>query len=92
MVDTVVVPAAVVPVKSDWYSKIQWTQVVAGAAMLLAYFTGGQLNMDAQTQSAVILVIGFVGQAATFIFKKYFTKTVSPASVEATTTTVVPTK
>jgi len=89
MVDVNTVPAAVVPVQSGWWSKINWTQLVAGASMLVAFITGNKLQLDAQTQSAIILVIGFIGQFVTFIMKQYFTKTVTPSSVDATTTTTV---
>ena len=89
MVDVVSVPAAIVPVQSGWFSKINWTQLVAGASMIVAFVTGNKLQLDAQTQSAIILVIGFISQFATFIMKQYFTKTVTPSSVTPTTTTPV---
>ncbi len=80
----VVIPAATVPVQSGWFSKINWTQVVAGVAMIVAFVTGNKLQLDANTQSAIIILIGFISQVTTFVMRQYFTNTVTASSVTPT--------
>jgi hypothetical protein len=73
-------PQVVVPVKSAWLSKINWTQAVASIAMVLALVTGNAISLTADQQGAVVVVIGVIGNIATFIFKTWFTKSVTPSS------------
>jgi hypothetical protein len=73
-------PQVVVPVKSAWLSKINWTQAVASIAMVLALVTGNSISLTADQQGAVVVVIGVIGNIATFIFKTWFTKSVTPSS------------
>jgi hypothetical protein len=73
--------SAVVPVTSAVSSKVNWTQIIAMAAMLLAYFTGGKLNLDPSQQASIVVVIGVVSQVVTIIFKTWFTNSVHPSSL-----------
>lgn len=67
-----------VEVRSAWLSKVNWTQVVAIGASALAV---KGIDMDASTQVAVVMTIQGVQGVATWIFKTFFTSTVSPSSV-----------
>jgi hypothetical protein len=72
---------ATVPVTSGWTSKVNWTQAVAGAAMLITVSTGGKLNLTAEQQAAIVTVIGLVSQLATFILHTWFSPSVKAASL-----------
>jgi hypothetical protein len=71
-------PAATVDVKTAWASKINWTQGVAMAAMLLTYFG---VTLPPDVQAAICAAIIAVSTVATWVFKTWFTKTVTPASI-----------
>ena len=70
-----------VSVKSAWLSKINWTQAVAGAAMILTFISGGKMDLTADQQAALVMSIGVLGNIVTWIIKTWFTPTVTPASV-----------
>jgi hypothetical protein len=72
-----------VNVKSAWMSKINWTQFVSSGAMLLTLVTGGKLNLTADQQTAIIVVIGVGGDIITYIMKTWFTPTITPGSATA---------
>ena len=69
-----------VPVQSAWLSKINWTQAIQAAAMVLVLVTGGKVNLDPTQQAAIVVTIGVLGNALTVIFKTWFTGTVTPQS------------
>jgi hypothetical protein len=71
-----------VPTKSAWLSKINWTQGVSSFAMVLTLVSGGTLNLTADQQTAMIVTIGVVGDITTWVIKTWFTPTVTPASVK----------
>jgi hypothetical protein len=71
-----------VPTKSAWLSKINWTQGVSSFAMVLTLVSGGTLNLNADQQTAIIVTVGVVGDIATWVIKTWFTPTVTPASVK----------
>lgn len=73
--------SVLVPTKSAWLSKINWTQGVSSVAMLLTLVSGGTLSLTADQQTAIIVTIGVVGDIATWVIKTWFTPTVTPASV-----------
>lgn len=73
--------AATVDVVSAWKSKINWTQVVAGVAMALSYFTGGKVGLTVEQQLALVTVIGLLSNVVTWIVKTWFTKSVTPAAI-----------
>ncbi len=83
---SITVPAAVVPVESSWLSKINWTQIVQGAAAVLVIASGGKLNLTPEQQLQIVGAIVVVGNLATIIMKTYFTTSVTPQSVTPTTT------
>lgn len=77
----------VVATQSAWASKINWAQAVGGIAMLLAWFSGGKINLSPEQQVTLVAAIGIVTNLVTWVFKTWFTKTITPASVANATTT-----
>lgn len=71
-------PKAVVSVKSEWLSKINWTQFIGVFAMLASFFG---LDLDAKTQAEVVVAIGVVQGFLTIIWKTWFTSTVTAKSL-----------
>lgn len=67
-----------VPVRTAWASKINWTQAVSLLATLLAL---RGFSLDADTQVAIIATIQGVQTVATWVFRTFFNKSVSPASL-----------
>ncbi len=67
-----------VEVKSAWLSKVNWTQAVSLGATVLAL---KGFNLDAETQVSVVAGIQGVQSAATWVFRTWFNKSVSPASL-----------
>ena len=67
----------VVPVKSAWFSKINWTQAIAFLAMLVSYFG---INVDPATQAAILAAITAISTIVTWIMKTFFTKSITPSS------------
>jgi len=52
-------------------SKINWTQVVAAAAMLLTVFG---IDLPAETQVTIVTGIALASQFFTMIFRSFFTE------------------
>lgn len=76
--NAVTVATATVPVKSSWYSKINWTQAGALIAAIVAFFG---LPIDPEMLTKVLLGI-ITGQSViTTILKSWFTRSVTPASM-----------
>lgn len=67
-----------VEVKSAWFSKINWTQGVSIAATLLAV---KGINLDTDTQLAIVVGIQSVQTFMTWAFRTFFNRSVSPASL-----------
>jgi len=61
-----------------FYSKINWSQVVASIAMLLAFVSGGKVGLDASQQAALIVVIGVFFNVLTWILRTWFSPTITP--------------
>lgn len=72
----------IVEVKSAWASKINWTQGIAGTAMVLAWVSGGKIGLTSDQQAALVTSIGVITNVATWVLKTWFTKTVTPTSVD----------
>lgn len=71
---------AVVPVKSAWWSKINWTQVAGPLAGLLALL--GIKNVTPEQISGIILAIQTMQSIVTIIIKTFYTGTITPSSVD----------
>lgn len=69
---------ALVPVRSSWASKINWT-AIGGAVMTLV--TTNALGLEPQTQVKVLAATQLVQSVATVIFRTWFNNSVSPASL-----------
>ena len=76
-----------VATQSAWASKINWTQAVGLAASALVFLSGGKLDIPPEVQVSIALGIQAAQSVATWVFKTWFTKTVTPASVANATTT-----
>lgn len=68
---------AVVPTKSAWLSKINWTQALAVLAMALAYFG---IDLDVKTQAAILAAIIPIQAVITWVLKTFFSNTVTPSA------------
>lgn len=80
-----------VATESAWLSKINWTQAIGIVASVLVLTTGGKINIPPEQQVGIATAIQAATGVATWIFKTWFSKTVTPASVaNATTTTTIP--
>ena len=74
----VVVP---VPVESAWTSKINWTQAVGVVCTMAALFTAGKYDVPASEQAILVAGIQSVQAFATWVFRTWFTTSVTPSSV-----------
>ena len=50
-------PTVNVPVTSAWSSKVNWTQAVAAAAMILTLVSGGKIGITPEQQAAAVVTI-----------------------------------
>ncbi len=66
----------VVETKSAWLSKINWTQAIGVVASIAAVFG---LNLDPQTQLAVVAAIQGVVAFVTWILKTFAKPSVTPS-------------
>lgn len=66
--------------KSAWLSKINWTQAVAIGASVLVIATGGKIDIPLEQQLQIVGAIQAAQGVATWIFKTWFTPTITPAS------------
>lgn len=82
MTDTTVVSGQTVTIetKSGWLSKINWTQIVGPVCSAIAVFTSGKYNIPPEQQLAIVAVIQGIQSVVTWVFKQWFTPTVTPAS------------
>jgi len=80
MAEAETVPVVIAPLKSMWWSKVNWTQVVGAAASILVIATGGKVNLSLEMQLGIVAVIQGIQSLATIIIKTYFTPTVTPMS------------
>ena len=63
-------------IKSAWKSKINWTQVV-GFVSMVAAIKGFEIPQDVQEN--IVIGIAALWGASTWIWKTYFTNTITPA-------------
>jgi hypothetical protein len=70
-----------VPVKSAWYSKINWTQAVGIVATVIAVVTSNRVQIDPATQVSIVATIQGIVAVATWVQRTWFTTAVTPASV-----------
>ena len=65
------------PVKSAWASKINWGALIAAGGMILANFG---IDLDAETQAAVLSLIIGGSSIWTWIMRTFFTSSITPGS------------
>jgi hypothetical protein len=69
---------AVVPVKSAWYSKINWTAAISALSSLAITLAAG---LPAEQAAIVLTVINLATNGATWAFRTFGNASVSPASL-----------
>ena len=73
-------PTTTVPVKSAWFSKINWAEalkIVAGIGAATGMFT-----LDVETQNHILMAIIGIGGVATWVMRTWFTKSVTTAAAK----------
>lgn len=70
--------AVVVPIKSAWLSKINWTQIAGPVAGVLAFI--GIKDVSVDQIAAIMLGIQSLQSVATIVIKTFYTGTVTPSS------------
>jgi len=70
---------AQVTIESDWWSKINWTQVVAWACSAIAVFSGNKLEVDVATQAQIVLTIQGIAAIITIWLRRNST-TITPTA------------
>jgi hypothetical protein len=70
---------AQVTIQSDWWSKINWTQVVAVACSAITVFAGNQMEVSPATQAQIVLTIQALSGILTVWFKRQDT-TITPTA------------
>lgn len=75
--------AVVVPVKSAWKSKINWGVAIS---LVAAFGTFFGFDLDPETQVQAQLAITSVTAVYVWVMKTFFTNTVTPSAIPATTT------
>lgn len=65
-----------VAVKSAWWSKINWTQVVSMAASAAVFFG---FNLPEDQKAAIIAVLNGLSGVMTIVLRTWFTSTITPA-------------
>lgn len=68
---------AVVDVKSDWASKINWAQVVSAAAVIATVFG---LDISPEMQAHIVAGIAVAANVVTFIMRTFFTTKITSSS------------
>lgn len=74
-------PTTVVPIKSAWYSKINWTQAAGVAASVATIVTGHNIQLTPEVITGAVTAIQGVTAVATWIMRTWFNGTVSLASL-----------
>ena len=72
---------ALVPIKSAWSSKINWTQAVALTATGTTLVFGPSASLTPEQQLAIVTVIHIIGAVVTWVCRTWFNRSVSPGSV-----------
>lgn len=70
---------AQVTIQSDWWSKINWAQVVGWVCSGLAVLTAGKFDVQPQTQVYVVMAIQGIVGLATVALRRY-TVTITPTA------------
>ena len=70
---------AEVTIQSDWWSKINWTQVVGVVCSMIAVFTGHKLEVSAETQIQIVLLIQAITGMLTIWLRRNST-TITPTA------------
>ena len=72
---------AVVPVKSGWFSKINWVQFAGPVCSVLAAFG---LSLKPDELVGLIVAVQTVQSIATWVIRQWFTKSVTASAMKGT--------
>jgi hypothetical protein len=72
-------PVVVAPTQSSWFSKINWAAAVGIITMGLTFFG---IEVPADVKSALIGLEGTLALLLTFVFRTWFTKSITTASAK----------
>ena len=78
--DSKLTTVAQVDVQSAWASKINWTQAIGIAASVIAVVSGNKYQIPVETQLTMVSAIQGAQAVASWVFKTWFTTTITPAS------------
>lgn len=70
---------AQVTIQSDWWSKINWTQIVGVVCGAITVFAGNQMEVSPATQAQIVLSIQAIAGVLTVWFKRVDT-TITPTA------------
>ncbi len=70
-----------VPEKTAWLSKINWTQAISMAVSIAVVAGCAACDMPAELQVKLVLAIQSAGAIVTWVCRTWFNGTVSPASL-----------
>lgn len=74
-----------VPIRSAWASKINWTQFLAIGSAVAVSAGCSACDLSAQQIAAILTTITVVQGIATWVFRTWFNGSVSPASLPPVT-------
>ncbi len=66
-------------IQSDWWSKINWTQVVGVVCSAVTLFAGNHMEVAPETQAQIVLTIQLLSGILTVWFKRQDT-TITPTA------------
>lgn len=69
-----------VPVKSAWFSKINWTVAISVIANILAFFG---IIVPAELQAEALAAINAITGVIIWVQRTFFTKTITAASAKS---------
>ena len=72
-------PTVTVPIKSAWYSKINWIQAVSAVCTFATALISAS-QVDAATATKLTAAVAGVGQVATWAVRTFFTTSITPSS------------
>jgi len=75
---------AQVDVKSAWLSKINWTQAIGILASVITVVSGNKYEIPVSTQLDIVAAIQGIQGVASWVFKTWFSKTITPAAAAGT--------
>lgn len=70
-----------VPIKTAWASKVNWTQAIGMASSIAVVAGCAKCEVPPETIAALVVAIQGAAAVATWVFRTWFNGSVSPASL-----------